>query len=160
MPRLAGEPGPDLGLRKAIDRDLLQPGRGSASDLHRRFRQPKRPGQDGLQRRVRLAVEPAAPGAQWVRLSGDEGAVELGWQSSSFISSLGERARIGQGCFDMDNYERLANAFADVAAKRVDPWLNDADLARTLDLVQAAHLSLGAGLAVEAPRRQRRIVAA
>ena len=109
---------------------------------------------------VRLAVEPAAPGAQWVRLSGHEGAVELGWHSSSFISSLGERARIGQGCFDMDNYERLANAFADVAAKRVDPWLNDADLARTLELVQAAHLSLGAGLAVEAPRRQRRIVAA
>ncbi len=115
---------------------------------------------NGWNGRVRLAVEPATPGAQWVRLTGDEGAVELGWHSSSFISSLGERARIGQGCFDMDNYERLANAFADVAAKRVNPWINDADLARTLELVQTAHMSLGAGLAVEAPRRQRRIVAA
>jgi hypothetical protein len=60
----------------------------------------------------------------------------------------------------MENYERMANAFADVASFRVDPWLTDSDLIRTIELVQAAHMSLGAGLAVEAPRRLRRIVAA
>ncbi len=76
---------------------------------------------NGWQGAVRLAVESSTPNAQWVGLAGEEGAVELGWHSSSFISSEGGRARIGQGCFDMDNYERLANGFADEAAQRVEP---------------------------------------
>lgn len=107
-----------------------------------------------------LSVEPVTPQTQWVRMTGKEGSLELGWQSSSFVPVDREPARIGQGCFGMENYERLANAFADVAAFRVDPWIGDSDLLRTLELVQAAHMSLGVGLAVEAPRRHRRIVAA
>jgi len=110
--------------------------------------------------KVLLSVEPVTPKTQWVSLKGSDGSVDLGWQSSSFIPVDAEPARIGQGCFGMENYERLANGFADVAAFRVDPWVTDADLMRTHDLVQAAHMSLGAGLAVEAPRRHRRIVAA
>jgi predicted dehydrogenase len=107
-----------------------------------------------------LSVEPVPPMTQWVSMQGREGSLDLGWRSSSFTPADGEPARIGQGCFGMENYERLANAFADVASFRLDPWVNDTDLARTLELVQAAHMSLGAGLAVEAPRRHRRIVAA
>ena len=114
----------------------------------------------GWNGKVYLAAEPAAPKSNWVNIRGTEAALELGWQSSTFVPADGDPARIGQGCFGMDNYERLANGFADVAAFRVDPWVNDADLVRTLDLVQAAHMSLGAGLAVDAPRRHRRIVAA
>jgi predicted dehydrogenase len=110
--------------------------------------------------KVCLSVEPVTPKTHWVSLKGSEGAIELGWDSSSFVPADGEAARIGKGCFGMENYERLANAFADVAAFRVDAWLNDIDLARTMDLMQASQMSLGAGLAVEAPRRQRRIVAA
>ena len=114
----------------------------------------------GWMGKICLAAEPAPPKAHWVQICGTEASLELGWQSSNFIPAEGEPARIGQGCFGMDNYERLANSFADVAAFRVNPWSTDADLVRTLDLVQAAHMSLGAGLAVEAPRRHRRIVAA
>ena len=109
---------------------------------------------------VCLSVEPVTPKTHWVTLCGTEGSVELGWQASSFVPTEGESARIGQGCFGMENYERLANGFADVASFRVDPWITDGDLLRTLELVQAAHLSLGAGLAVDAPRLHRRIEAA
>lgn len=110
--------------------------------------------------KIFLAAEPAPAKAHWIQICGTEATLDLGWQSSHFIPADGEPARIGHGCFGMENYERLANSFADVAAFRVDPWTNDADLLRTLDLVQAAHMSLGAGLAVDAPRRHRRIVAA
>jgi predicted dehydrogenase len=114
---------------------------------------------NGWPGKVCLSVEPMAPKTPWVTLKGVEGTVELGWQSSSFTPADGDAARIGKGCFGMENYERMANAFADVASFRVDPWLTDSDLIRTIELVLAAHMSLGAGLAVEAPRRLRRIVA-
>jgi predicted dehydrogenase len=109
---------------------------------------------------VCLSSEPADPKSNWVVINGSEAALELGWRSSMFVPAEGDAARIGQGCFGIENYERLANAFADVAAFRVSPWVTDIDLIRTLDLVQAANLSLGAGLAVDAPRRQRSIAAA
>ena len=114
----------------------------------------------GWNGKICLSVEPVTPKTHWVSLKGSEGAIELGWDSSSFVPADGEVARIGQGCFGIENYERLANAFADVASSRVDPWMGDIDLMRTMDLMQATQMSLGAGLAVEAPRRQRRIVAA
>lgn len=109
---------------------------------------------------VCLSSEPADPKSNWVVIKGSEAALELGWRSSTFIPAEGDSARIGQGCFGVENYERLANAFADVAAFHVSPWVTDLDLIRTLDLVQAANMSLGAGLAVDAPRRQRSIAAA
>jgi predicted dehydrogenase len=95
-----------------------------------------------------------------VRAMGSEASLDIGWQESFYRPKDGERTRIGSGCFGIDSYRRMAEAFAGLALHRSEGWLNDQDLVRTLDLVQAAHMSLGAGLAVEAPRRQRRIVAA
>lgn len=113
----------------------------------------------GWSGRIRLGTVPRVS-PHWVRIDGREGRIELGWESSTFKASDGETARIGSGCFGMENYIRLASAFVDVTAFGSPTWVNDSDLIRTLELVQAAHMSLGAGLAVEAPRRQRRIVAA
>lgn len=109
--------------------------------------------------RIRLGTQPKVS-PHWVRIEGREGRLELGWESSFFKANDGEPARIGSGCFGMENYLRLASAFIDVATVASPSWVNDSELIRTLELVQAANMSLGAGLAVEAPRRHRRIVAA
>ncbi|MCC6537734.1 MAG: hypothetical protein IT162_09310 [Bryobacterales bacterium] len=108
-------------------------------------------------------VSIARPGAvrnQWIVLRGSEAGLELNRDETVFINHEEERSRLGTGSFGVENWQRLANAFADVAAKRTPPWMSEAELLRTVELVQASLMSLGAGLAVDGPRRYRRFVAA
>jgi len=85
---------------------------------------------------------------QWITLKGSEDSIELNRDDSYFINHEDERTRLGgTGCFGIETWQRLANAFADVVAKRTPTWMSEAELLRTVELVQAALMSLGAGLA-------------
>lgn len=104
---------------------------------------------------------PGSISNRWIKLRGSEASIELNREDSHFINHEDERTRLGgSGSFGIETWQRLANAFADVAAKRTTAWMSEAELLRTVELVQASLMSLGAGLAVDGPRRYRRFVAA
>ncbi len=117
--------------------------------------------QCGIEWKGRVIIGRTGPESnQWATLRGAEASIELNRSDSYFINHEDERTRLGHGCFGLENWERLASAFADVASKRTTAWMSEAELLRTVELVQATLMSLGAGLAVDGPRRYRRFVAA